>query len=105
MSSDAEKEQFLQTYRERKKKSTIETSIIRALQLHESLKDLNPTDISGSGWIKAKLSDTVDCTVKGFYGADYSALSAMNLQACAEAGVFVQLLPLRSPILVEIALR
>jgi hypothetical protein len=50
------------------------------------------------------MADAVPVIVTGDYGADHSALSQHHLDMCAQEGIFVQVLPLRTPVLVELAL-
>jgi len=58
----------------------------------------------GSGRYRGLLADTVPVVVNGDYGADHSAMCEFHIQACSEAGIFVQLLTLERPISMELAL-
>ena len=57
-----------------------------------------------SGRYQAKLADTVDMLVSGDYGADYAALSEDHLQQCTDSGLFIQVLPMRNPIHMHLAM-
>lgn len=43
--------------------------------------------------------------INGDYGADHSALSKDHLEMCAAKGIFVQVLPLSEPILMQLAIQ
>lgn len=73
---------------------------IKAVTSHTA----GPSVVPGSGRYSARLADKFSVIVNGDYGADHSALSETHLLACAEAGVFVQVLPLGEPIVVSLAL-
>ena len=59
--------------------------------------------LQGTGRYIGKLADTVDVIINGDYGADHCALSKEHLQKCADAGIFIQVLPLAPPIQMQLA--
>ena len=60
--------------------------------------------LQGTGRYFAKLADTVQVIVNGDYGADHCALSQDHLRSCADKGIYVQVLPLSSPISMQLAM-
>lgn len=54
--------------------------------------------VPGTGLYAARLADTVPATLNGDYGSDYCAMSYIHLQKYADAGIFVQILPLSQPL-------
>lgn len=57
-----------------------------------------------NGRLSGLLSDVVTVVVNGDYGAHHAALCERHLQDCAEAGVFVQVLPLGTSITMGLSL-
>lgn len=57
-----------------------------------------------TGRFRGTLADAISVTVNGDTGADHSAISEQYLDELAEKSVFVQVLPLRTPITASLAL-
>ena len=55
-----------------------------------------------AGRMDALLADTVSVVVNGDYGADHAAISSTHLKLLAEAGVYVLLLPLKTPVRMQL---
>jgi len=61
-------------------------------------------DSTAAGRLIGKLADTVTVTVCGDYGADHAAMSEQHLAKLAEANVFVPILHLAEPIVMDLAI-
>lgn len=57
-----------------------------------------------AGFYHATLADSVVLFADGDTGADHASFIAENLQKCADDGFFVQVLPIREPIKMRLAM-
>lgn len=68
------------------------------------MKQFYNTCCSSNGRIKGTLADCVSLALNGDYGADHAARSSELLDQCAEKGVFVQIIPLKTIVQMELAM-
>ena len=91
-----ERQPLYDAYYNRKKKSP------KALKASK-VTSTPPSGIGNNGRFKARLADAVDVLVNGDYGADHAAISTQHLEQLADSGVYISTLPLKKPVLFEMA--
>jgi len=102
-SSEEEKEKYLKEFRDNRAKqgrlSRLSPDPPVLTESRDNVDTLHP------GRLNATLADKVPVILNGDYGADHASLSQYHLEKCAQAGVFVAVLPLPSPIKMGLALQ
>lgn len=88
-SAETTKDRLLQEYRNKKK-----IGLKKFRQGKEHFSD---------GRIESLLMDTISVTVSGYYSADHEALSDIHISSLAANDIFVPILPLKEPIVMELA--
>ena len=98
---EEQKRALLKTFHESRR----EERGLRALNSRANVDDSESLPpIAGSGRYQAMLANTISITINGDYGADHCALSQDHLSRCADKGIFVPVLPLRTQISMSLAM-
>ena len=104
LATEDEKKNLLQKLRDRRRGEGRMMSRLKAGAEFPTVGLAPDSQIIPPGRYTAKLADTVCAIVNGDYGADHAALSQEHLDSCADAGIFVQVLPLREPLGMHLAM-
>ena len=102
---ETKKRELLKNFHETRRARSSIMALNEASHLNKVPNTVSTSEpLANSGKYKAMLADHIDVVINGDYGADHSALSQEHLNRCAGKGIFVQVLPLKNPIPMRLAM-